>query len=287
MKKDIYPSYLTLKDEEFDSRIARAKALVPPQDLVIHGYLRSLHEETPLVSGKGSGVIFFSFCNMHCVYCLNSDISQNGVGSLETVGNLAHIMLELSMQCNNIHLESPSHVIPHILEAVKLARSVGMEVPLVYNTGGYDSVEMLKLLDGIVDIYVPDMKYSDAAIAKKFSGVDNYPEINQKAVTEMFRQVGDLEVVDGIARKGLLVRHLVLPNDLGGSEGVINFIANLSKNTYLNLIPKYHPEYKAFEIPELARPITHKEYNTVLKLARKAGLNRIDSEKIPFDKKKE
>lgn len=236
-------------------------------------------EERPLSGWRGSGTIFFSRCNLRCVYCQNADISQMGYGQQVDSETLGDIMVKLQrMGCHNINLVSPSHVIPQILAAVKVAAENGLRIPLVYNTGGYDSIEMLELLNGVIDIYMPDMKYGDEAIAQKYSLVKDYPETNQKTVLEMHQQVGDL-VVDkkGIAQRGLLVRHLVLPNDLASSEVVLRFIAeNISGNTYVNIMDQYHPAYRAMEFPDISRRITPDEFYQVLEMARKLGLTRLD-----------
>ncbi|GAF69504.1 unnamed protein product, partial [marine sediment metagenome] len=179
-------------------------------------------------------------------------------------------MLSLQAKgCHNINLVSPTHVVPYILEALLTAASMGLNLPLVYNTGGYDSVETLKLLDGIIDIYMPDMKYSDDKIAEEFSGIKDYPKVNKAAIKEMHRQVGDLEINDeGIAQRGLLIRHLVLPNRLAGTQEIVRFLAQeVSTNTYLNIMAQYHPCYKAFNIPQLARPISEQEFSEAIKLA--------------------
>ena len=232
-------------------------------------------EERPISGYRGSGTIFFTRCNLHCVYCQNADISQLSSGIEFNAERLVGIMLSLQrMGCHNINLVSPSHVIPQILEAVYIAAHKGLRLPLVYNTGGYDSLEMLFLLDGVVDIYMPDMKYSDEAIARKYSLIKNYPEINQAAVLEMHRQVGDLKLDDdGIAFRGLLVRHLVLPNNLAGSEAVLRYLADkVSKNTYVNIMAQYHPVFRAGDFPELNRRITSQEYQQVIDMAEKLGI---------------
>lgn len=237
-------------------------------------------EERPISGRRGSGTIFFSRCNLRCVYCQNADISQMGTGREVDADTLGSIMLELQrMGCHNINLVSPSHVVPQILAAVKFAGENGLHIPLVYNTGGYDSLEILQLLDGVVDIYMPDMKYGDEAKARKYSLVSDYPEINQKAVLEMHRQVGDLEMdQNGIALRGLLIRHLVLPNKLADSEEVLRFIAEkISKNTYVNIMDQYHPAYRAREFAELNRRITPDEYQQVVAMAIKFGLTQLDS----------
>jgi putative pyruvate formate lyase activating enzyme len=189
------------------------------------------------------------------------------------------MMLTLQTKgCHNINLVSPTHVVPQILEALELAVESGLHLPLVYNSGGYDSLETLRILDGIVDIYMPDMKYSDEETAKEFSGIENYPQVNKTAVKEMYQQVGDLQISqDGIAQRGLLIRHLVLPHGLAGTEEIVNFIANeISLNTYVNIMAQYHPCYKAFQIPSLSRRISPLEFQEAIELAHQAGLNRLD-----------
>jgi putative pyruvate formate lyase activating enzyme len=192
---------------------------------------------------------------------------------------LAYIMLSLQDKgCHNINLVSPTHVVPQILEALEIAVGLGLHLPLVYNTGGYDTVRTLRILDGIVDIYMPDMKYSNAEIAKELSGIEHYPQVNKLAVKEMYRQVGDLQMNgDGIAQRGLLVRHLVLPNGLAGTRDVVNFLAKeISPNTYVNIMAQYHPCHKAPNIPSLARRISTIEFQEAIELAYEAGLSRLD-----------
>ena len=201
----------------------------------VYSYGPHLGEEDPLRGWRGSGTIFFSRCNLRCQYCQNHEISQTDAGNLVDDRDLAAIMLELqSYGCHNINLVSPSHVVPQILAAVALAAQAGLRIPLVYNTGGYDSLEMLRLLDGVVDIYMPDMKYSDAANALRYSRAKDYPVINRLAVREMHRQVGDLVLDEnGLAVRGLLVRHLVLPGGLAGTREIVHFLAEeISENTY-------------------------------------------------------
>jgi len=182
------------------------------------------------------------------------------------------------MGCHNINLVTPTHVVPQILEALEIAIDSGLNIPIVYNCGGYESIDTLKLLDGVVDIYMPDMKYSDGRNSKKLSGVEDYPEANRAAVKEMHRQVGDLQIDEhGIAKRGLLIRHLVLPNGLAGTEAVLRFIANeISQNTYLNIMDQYHPEHRALEFPELSRPLQLPEFVEAVRLASKFGLARLD-----------
>lgn len=245
----------------------------------VSSYGPHLGEEDPLRGWRGSGTIFFTRCNLHCQFCQNHDISQTDAGYEVEPEDLASIMLELQEQgCHNINLVSPSHVVPQIMAAVLLAAEAGLRLPLVYNTGGYDSLEMLRLLDGIIDIYMPDMKYADAEIARRYSKVRNYPEVNHAAVREMHRQVGDLQIDEnGLARRGLLVRHLILPNNLAGTAEVLQFLAEeISPNTYLNLMDQYRPAYKAYQHPELNRPITKQEYQQALRMAHERGLHRLD-----------
>jgi putative pyruvate formate lyase activating enzyme len=213
------------------------------------------------------------------VFCQNWDISQRGIGREVEPQELAGMMLTLQAEgCHNINLVSPSHVVAQILAAVEIAARAGLALPLVYNTGGYDSLEALHLLHGVVDIYMPDMKYGDARLAHQYSHVRDYVAVNRAAVREMHRQVGDL-VLDarGIARRGLLVRHLVLPGDIAGTEQVLAFLAReVSPDTYLNLMDQYHPCYRAGDYPELARPITRAEYAAARAAAARHGLKRLD-----------
>ncbi len=236
-------------------------------------------EEAPLSGWIGSGTIFFARCNLACIYCQNFDISQSDDGQEAAPEQLAWIMLRLQEQgCHNINLVSPSHVVAPILAALVAAVEGGLRLPLVYNSGGYDALDTLRLLDGVVDIYMPDMKYADAEIARRLSGAEDYPQVNQAAVREMHRQVGDLQVVDGLAQRGLLVRHLVLPGGLAGSEAIFRFLAQkISPDTYLNVMDQYHPAFHAWDEPLLKRRITPHEYATALQDARQAGLKRLDS----------
>jgi putative pyruvate formate lyase activating enzyme len=236
-------------------------------------------EEAPLVGSHGSGTIFFSWCNLRCLFCQNYEISQLGEGEAVTPDTLAMMMLVLQKRgCHNINLVSPSHVVPQILEALELAVEYGLTIPLVYNTGGYDALATLALLDGIVDIYMPDMKYADAAIAQELSGIKDYPAHNRAAVKEMYRQVGDLTMDEnGVATRGLLVRHLVLPEGLAGTADVVRFLATeVSPRTYLNIMDQYRPCHKAHTRPPLDRPLTRQEYRQAVDLALAAGLTRLD-----------
>lgn len=236
-------------------------------------------EEAPLVGSGGSGTIFFTFCNLRCCFCQNHAISQLGDGQAVGTGELAEMMLSLErMGCHNINFVSPTHVVPQILEALEIAVSEGLSVPLVYNSGGYDSVETLGLLDGVVDIYMPDMKYSDEQIALRFSEIEDYPEVNRAAVAEMHRQAGDLRLDgQGVASAGLLVRHLVLPGGLAGTAEVCRFLSHeISSETYLNVMDQYRPCYRANDVPELQRSISQAEFGEAIKSAQDSGLHRLD-----------
>lgn len=245
----------------------------------ISSYGAHLGEENPLRGWRGSGTIFFNRCNLRCQYCQNHAISQTDSGDELEPEEIAEIMLSLQAAgCHNINFVSPSHVVPQILAAVLIAAQAGLHIPLVYNTGGYDSLAMLHLLDGVIDIYMPDMKYSEARLARQYSNVRNYPQINQAAVREMHRQVGDLVINErGLAVRGLLIRHLVLPNDLAGTADIVHFLAEeISKDTYLNLMDQYRPDYNARQIPELDRRLTGDEYIRAVRQAHSVGLNRLD-----------
>jgi putative pyruvate formate lyase activating enzyme len=236
-------------------------------------------EERPLRGRRGSGTVFFSGCNLHCQFCQNADISQGGSGKEVEPDGLAAIFLQLQdMGCHNINLVSPSHVIPQILAAVDIAAGKGLGLPLVYTTGGYDAVAMLQLLDGVIDIYLPDMKYNDPKAGLKYSRVRDYPKVNQLAVYEMYRQVGDLEIdPQGLAQRGLLVRHLVLPHHLAGTRGVAHFLASqVSPHTYLNVMDQYLPAFNAARFPELNRPITPQEHRQAVDAAIQNGLQRLE-----------
>jgi putative pyruvate formate lyase activating enzyme len=234
-------------------------------------------EEPELVGSRGSGTIFFTNCNLWCLFCQNYTISHLKEGEIASIPQLAGAMLYLqSIGCHNINLVTPTHVVPQIVQALALAARNGLRVPLVYNCGGYESVETLKLLDGIVDIYMPDIKYSSDEYARRFSGAKDYWEKVRLAVREMHRQVGDLIVDDnGVALRGLLIRHLVLPNGVAGSEEVLRFIAkDVSVDSYVNVMDQYHPCFRAFKLPELNRRISREEYEKVVSLAVSYGLHR-------------
>jgi putative pyruvate formate lyase activating enzyme len=237
-------------------------------------------EESPLVGTKGSGTIFLAGCNLRCCFCQNYDISHLGVGEPISEKELSSRMLKLQrIGCHNINFVTPTHFIPQLVEGISIAVNDGLNIPIVYNCGGYEKVETLKLLDGIVDIYMPDMKYGRAKEAEKYSKAKNYPEICFKAIKEMHNQVGDLKLNNkGIAYRGLLVRHLVLPGNIAGSEEILKFLAEeISKKTYLNIMDQYHPEFNAWKFKELSRSPSHKEYRETVKLAEKYGLTRGES----------
>jgi len=247
---------------------------------VVHSHGPHHGEENPLRGRNGSGTIFFSWCNLRCVYCQNWDISQKGQGREVEPEELADMMLGLQGQgCHNVNFVSPSHVVAQIIAAVEIAASKGFGLPLVYNTGGYDSLEALQLLDGIVDIYMPDMKYGNSRKAHQLSHVRNYVEVNRAAVKEMHRQVGDLTMDEnGIALRGLLVRHLVLPENVSGTDRVLEFLAEeISSDTYVNLMDQYRPCYRADDNPPLERPITSREFSRAVDWAENLGLNRLDN----------
>lgn len=237
------------------------------------------HGEEPALSGwNGSGTVFFAGCNLRCVFCQNWDISQANQGRELEPDGLAEAFLRLQeMGCHNINLVSPSHVVPQVLAAVEIAARAGLRLPLVYNTGGYDSLEALALLDGVIDLYLPDMKYADARTAHLYSGARHYPRVNQAAVKEMYRQVGDLTLDEnGLAARGLIVRHLILPNRLAGTREIVRFLAEqVSPRTCLNLMGQYHPAHKAAAFPALNRPIRAEEAAQALNLALAAGLSRL------------
>lgn len=297
----MYPSYLNLFKENINKRIEKLfKVLenceVCPRKCHVNriggekgfcklgklAFVSAFHphfgEESPLVGKYGSGTIFFTSCNLSCVYCQNYEISQLRIGEEVSFERLAEIMISLQDRgCHNINLVTPSPQIPQILKSLSIAIRKGLKIPLVYNTSSYDSIETLKLLDGIIDIYMPDVRYSNDRIALKYSNAPKYFQIMKKAVKEMHGQVGDLVLdKDGIAKKGLLVRHLVLPNDLAGSERIFEFLAKeISKDTFLNIMDQYYPSYKASQFPEISRRITNQEYQRVINLAKNLELKRI------------
>jgi len=233
-------------------------------------------EERELVGRGGSGTIFFSYCNLRCIYCQNYTISHLGEGKEVSARELAQMMLYLQKQgAENINFVTPTHLVAQIVEALCIAIEEGLNIPLVYNSGGYDSRDVLRLLDGVFDIYMPDIKYSSNNVAEKLSAVLRYWDVAKEALKEMYRQVGGLEIEGGVAKKGLLVRHLVLPNRLAGSFAVLDFIKEVSPSACVNIMEQYHPCYEAHKVKELRRRITPDEYREVLLYARKIGLKVI------------
>jgi len=293
-----YPRYLNIKEEEFDRRIEKAYKLLSPcevcprkcgvkrlegeqgfcrsdEEVIVSSYNAHFGEEPPLSGNFGSGTIFFTNCNLKCVYCQNYPISQLGNGDKVNLSELAKIMLALQKRkCHNINLVTPTHFVPQILKSLKSAIKMGLHVPIVYNTSGYDSVNTLKLLDGVVDVYLPDARYADNEVARKYSSAPGYFEIMEKALKEMHRQVGDL-VTDkiGVARSGLIVRHLVLPEGLSGTKKIMYFIAReISPHTYISLMAQYFPAYQAGQFPLLSRRINREEYREALQTFKEEGL---------------
>lgn len=234
---------------------------------VVASYNIHMGEEPSISGTSGSGTIFFANCNLRCVYCQNYPISQLSNGNEVEVEQLAWMMRSLKDKgCHNINLVTPSHLVPQIIKAVALAAEGGLDIPIVYNTSGYDSIDSLKLLEGIVDMYLPDMRYADKEYSLRYSGVANYPAVNRTAMKEMYRQVGNLVMEDGIAKRGLIIRHLILPNNISGTDEVMQFISDeLSKEAYISLMDQYFPAYRASKIPELARKITKDEYDKAFK----------------------
>lgn len=243
----------------------------------VYSHAPHFGEEPPLVGVQGSGTIFFSGCNLACVFCQNYEISQLNQGAKVRAEGLAAMMIRLQdLGCHNINFVTPTHFVPQILEALALAKEAGLTVPLIYNSGGYDSVETLQLLDGVFDIYMPDMKYGSDEMALRYSDAPEYTGFAKAAILEMHRQVGDLKIdADGVAVRGLLVRHLVLPEGAAGTAEVVRFLSQeVSGNTYLNVMAQYRPEYKACGYSRLNRSITAGEYKEAVRMSADAGLTR-------------
>lgn len=302
MSGNFIPAYKGLSTKEFWERVKTAEAILKECTLcprncgvdrtagergvcktgdgpLVASWGPHFGEEMPLVGRFGSGTIFFSFCNLKCIFCQNWTISHLGEGEEVSFERLAEIMLEIQrMGCHNINLVTPTHQMPMILHSLAIAARIGLNVPIIYNCGGYESLEAIRILDGVIDIYMPDFKYSDPDMAMKYSKAKDYPLVAKAVIKEMHRQVGDLIIDDrGIALRGLLVRHLVLPGGIAGTAEIIRFIAEeISKDTYINIMNQYYPCYKAFEHPPLDRRITTQEYAEAIDMALKAGLRRID-----------
>ena len=252
----------------------------PGTTLVISSSHAHFGEERPLVGEGGSGTIFLTHCNLRCAFCQNWEIAQLGMGTESAIDDFAGMMLKLQENgCHNINLVTPTHYSAHILKAIDIAAERGLRLPIVYNTSGWERLEIIKLLDGIVDIYLPDYKYWDSDMSDKYShGADSYPELTGKAILEMHRQVGVAKPAkDGIMKRGLMIRHLVMPNNIGGSEKVMEWIAgNLPTDTYVNIMVQYSPVFKAYDYPELSRRITKEEYIKVVNKAKDLGLTNLD-----------
>lgn len=298
-----WPKFLNLTQKELETKVRQAQRLLAPCQVcprkcgvnrsknekgfcrlgakaMVSSFSPHFGEEACLVGKNGSGTIFFTYCNLSCVYCQNYDISQLGHGKEVSDKELAGMMLALQkIGCHNINLVSPTSHVPQILVSLLLAIQVGLKIPLVYNTNGYDSVQTLKILDGVIDIYMPDFKYSDENSGIKYSQAPKYFEIAKKAIKEMHKQVGDLKIDgQGLAKRGLLVRHLVLPNELSGSEKIIKFLVKeVSKNTFINIMAQYYPCWQAQRFPELNQPTTREEYKQVVASAKKHDLLRQDT----------
>jgi putative pyruvate formate lyase activating enzyme len=252
----------------------------PGSTLVVSAFHPHFGEEKPLVGTGGSGTIFITHCNLRCVFCQNWEISQLGIGDETSFDQLAAMMLRLQeIGCHNINFVTPTHYSAPILKALDIAAENGLRLPVVYNTSGWERLEILEVLDGIVDIYLPDIKYWDSDMSSKYSsGAENYPEVTKAAVLEMHRQVGVAKPPqDGVMRRGLMIRHLVMPNNVGGSEKIMEWIGeNLPEDTYVNIMAQYTPMFKAYEYPDLSRRVTIKEYNKVVNKAQEVGLSNLD-----------
>ena len=302
-KSNAYPSYLAFFESgAFGARVAAALSLLEACRLcprtcgvnrldgktgvcrtgrraIVSSAAPHFGEEKPLVGNRGSGAIFFSGCNLKCLFCQNYEISHLLAGDEVSAGRLAMLMLHLQkIGCHNLNLVTPTHVMPQVLEALELAVKGGFCLPIVYNTGGYDALEAIRLLDGIVDIYMPDIKYLSPEAAKEYSDAEDYPTVIKKVIREMHRQVGDLVISpEGIATRGLLVRHLVMPGMMEDTARIAAFLAReISRDTYVNIMAQYRPEYLAHEHPPLDRPLSRDEWREALRLARAAGLHRFD-----------
>jgi len=255
-----------------------------PAKVMVYAADPHFGEEISLTGRKGSGTIFFSNCNLRCVFCQNWPIAHMGYGKEVEDEELAEMMIHLQkLGCHNINLVTPTHVMPNILNAARIAFKKGLHLPLVYNTSGYERFDIVKMLDGVVDIYLPDMKFMDAGQAEKYlGGASDYPDVAKKAIMEMHRQVGVHEVDSkGMAVRGVMIRHLVMPNRVAGTEKFVQWVAeSLPKSTYVNIMPQYRVEYKAFEYPKIWRRITVEEYLEAMRWAEELGLTNLDPRSI-------
>ena len=245
------------------------------RDLRVSSAFAHFGEESCLVGRSGSGTIFFAYCNLKCVFCQNYEISHLSQGSYITAEQLADYMLRLQNQgCHNINLVTPTHFVAQIVEALLLAVKKGLNIPVVYNCGGYESEQVIDIFNGIVDIYMPDAKFSSSEVSGKFCGIDDYFTNLKRVVKKMHKQVGDLEIIDGIAQRGLLIRHLVLPNGLAGTREIMEFIAKeISLNTYINIMAQYRPCADAYKFNDINRYISHNEYIDAIRIAESFGLS--------------
>jgi putative pyruvate formate lyase activating enzyme len=246
-------------------------------EVMISSAFAHFGEEPPLVGSHGSGTIFLTHCNLRCVFCQNYDISHRGEGRRISGSELAQLMIGLQQRgCHNINFVTPTHYVPQIVTALQKAIELGLTIPLVYNCGGYESLGVIKLLDGIIDIYMPDTKFAREWEAASYCNAPDYPRVLQKVLLEMHWQVGDLMLDEqGIAYHGLLIRHLVMPHGVAGTREIIAFIARrVSANSYVNIMDQYRPLYRAGEYPEIDRRITSREYREAIEIAKDAGLHR-------------
>jgi putative pyruvate formate lyase activating enzyme len=255
-----------------------------PARVMVYSAHPHFGEEVPLVGTGGSGTIFFSNCNLRCVFCQNWPISLEGRGQELKDSELAEMMLKLQqIGCQNINLVTPTHVMPHILKATRIALKRGLHLPLVYNTSGYERVEIVRLLDRIVDIYLPDFKYTDSDKAAMYSsGAADYPQMAKQGIAEMYNQVGNLQVSsDGVALRGLIIRHLVMPNRVAGTRAFVRWVAeDLNRSTYVNIMAQYHVDYQAYNYPEIARGITVEEFLEAIEWAQEYGLTNLDEKSL-------
>lgn len=250
------------------------------RDVEVSSHHPHFGEERSLVGRGGSGTVFLANCNLRCVFCINWEVSQGGQGWRRKPDDLADMMLDLQRRgCHNVNVVTPTHYSAHVVRALDLAAGRGLRLPLVYNTCGWERLEVLKLLDGVVDIYMPDFKYWDGEKAAKYSsGAETYPEVTREGILEMHRQVGVAHpAADGLLYRGLVIRHLVMPNDVGGTKEILGWIAaSLPRDTYVNVMSQYRPTYRASEFPEIARPLRRAEYEEAVACARRLGLTNLD-----------
>ncbi len=263
--------------DRLDGASGVCRASGDPRRARVASHTLHFGEEPPLVGRGGSGTVFFSHCNLRCVFCQNYQISHEGIGSDISTGALADVFLDLqSKGAENINLVTPTHTIFPILHALRDAFGRGLTLPIVYNTNGYDSIELLNCLDGIVDLYLPDLKYMDPAASEHCSGSKNYPAVAQAAILEMWRQVGPVAMENGVARRGLIIRHLVLPNNLSGSYEFLIWLEDQGlKDVTLSIMSQYAPQYRAREFADLDRRVTPREYDDIVAYAVKLGFENI------------